>query len=230
MARGCVVVLLVWVFLLGGVVSVGVADADARRRRRVQVKPMPKSVCFRELKRLGVKYRPGKGQGIQMPVQVHGRLGGILYKSYNKKPLVLDCSLVVSLAASGPALAQHGIDEVVYSSAYQRRSIAGSRRPSQHSFGLAIDVHEFVGKRLERRVTVRNDYEQGLGDDVNCIGAPLTKQGAMLKMIDCQLSLSGRFRFVLSPDYDAAHYNHFHIEALAWAKRTRASLRPRPQH
>ena len=185
---------------------------------------MPASVCFQRLKRLKVKYKRVKRLGIRLPVRVSGAVGGVVYKSYGKKPLVLDCSLVLSLALAGPTLTQFGIERVVYSSAYQRRTIAGSKRPSQHSFGLAIDVHEFVGKRLARPLTVRDDYEQGLGDDVNCLGKPLTEEGATLKLIDCQLSRSGWFRFVLTPDYNAAHHNHFHIEALPWAKRSRASV------
>ena len=43
---------------------------------------------------------------------------------------------------------------------------------------------------------------------------------AMLRAVDCQVSRSGLFRIVLTPDYDGDHYNHFHLEALPWRERS----------
>lgn len=70
---------------------------------------------------------------------------------------------------------------------------------------------------------VDRDYEQGLGDEVDCVGQPLTQGGAILKVLQCQLVRSGLFHLVLSPDYDDAHHDHFHLEVKPWADR--AALR-----
>lgn len=183
----------------------------------------PGSSCLRELDRLGVSYEPVERRGIDVGVEVLGGIGGVRYVGYRKRPLVLDCSLVVSLARIGPYMTAHGIEQVRYSSAYQRRKVRGSDRWSKHSFGLAIDIHSFSGEALGT-LQVKNDYEQGLGDAIDCIGQPLTQGGAILRTLDCQFTRGELFDSVLTPDYDAAHYNHFHLEALPWNERAPAAL------
>lgn len=178
--------------------------------------------CLRTLDALGVEYRTVKKRGIAIGVAVTGSLGGVAYQGYRERDLVLDCSLVMSLALVGPWLRAQGIERVTYSSAYDRRTIRGTRRLSNHSFGLAIDVHT-LHREAGEALRVRDDYEQGLGHDADCVGAPLTDGGRVLKILDCQLTRSGLFRIVLDPDYDAAHYNHFHIEALPWSERSDTS-------
>jgi hypothetical protein len=96
--------------------------------------------------------------------------------------------------------------------------VRGTRRPSKHSFGLAIDIHTLEGSRLGA-VRIDRDYEQGLGDAVDCIGQPMTRGGAILKIAQCQLVRSGLFHLVLSPDYDDAHHDHLHLEARPWRER-----------
>lgn len=178
------------------------------------------SSCLAALDTLGVHYVRVRRRGIAIGVEVRGLLGGVEYRSYNRDPLVLDCSLVYSLARAGQVFLANGVERVNFSSAYQRRNIRGTRRPSRHSFGLAIDVHTFALQGGQRFATVKADYEQGLGDNADCMGQPLTPLGALLRGLDCELSGSGLFRIVLTPDYDADHYNHFHLEALPWHERT----------
>lgn len=173
--------------------------------------------CYQALDELGVAYAKKKEKGVALAVEVRGPLGGVSYRAYNGKPLVIDCSLVVSLALSGPFLAEEGIDKVTFSSATQRRNIRGTSRPSNHSFGLALDIHTFSGDDLD--LVVRDDYEQGFGDEVDCIGMTYTDAGRALRTMMCQFTRSGLFRSVLSPDYDDDHYNHFHLDVLPWAER-----------
>jgi len=174
--------------------------------------------CFRALTKLGVKFTAADRRGIDMGVRVRSPLGGVTFKHFDDKPLIIDCSLAVSLAAVGRWLLEHGIDTAHYSDAYHVRNIRGTGKRSNHSYGLAIDIHSFTGDQLS--LTIRDDYEQGLGDSVDCIGQPLTQAGAVLRTLDCQLRRSGLFRFVLDPDYDANHYNHFHLEVVPWRERT----------
>ena len=188
--------------------------------------------CLRALDRLGVAYRRVERRGIAIAVEVRGRLGGIEYRSYSGEALVLDCSLVQSLASAGSMLRARGIERVNYSSAYQRRNIRGTSRPSRHSFGLAIDVHTFV-LAGETVAVIKSDYEQGLGDAGDCVGEPLTELGGLLRAVECDLVRSDLFRALLTPDFDPDHYNHFHLEALPWSERARpeadlASARPPP--
>jgi hypothetical protein len=177
--------------------------------------------CLRMLDRLEVHYQRVKRPGIAIGVRITDRtLGGVAYRSYRKgEPLIMDCSLAYSLARAGSYLTSLGVKEAVYSSGYQRRNIRGTSRPSKHSYGLAIDVHTLIGERFGE-LRVRDDYEQGLGEERDCLGQPLTVPGSLLRTIDCHLSESGLFRHLLTPDFDADHYNHFHLEAAPWGERS----------
>lgn len=178
-----------------------------------------RSACLDKLDELGVRYRrAAPRRGIAIPVEVTGPLGGVSYEARGGRSLILDCSLVYSLAWAGRFFSEAGVSAVRYSSAYQRRNIRGTRRPSKHSFGLAIDIHAFRTEAGDL-ISVESDYEQGLGEDADCLGAPLTDAGAALRLFYCRLERSGLFRVVLTPDYDPDHYNHFHIEVLPWKGR-----------
>ena len=174
--------------------------------------------CFAELDARHVAWKHASRPGIQLGVELTGTIGGIHLTSEDQ-PLVIDCSLAVSLDEAGKYMRALGIDKATFSSAYSRRNVRGTNRPSKHSYGLAIDVHTFTGDDLGT-LRVDRDYEQGLGDDVDCVGAPMTEGGAILKTLQCQLVRSGLFYLVLSPDYDDAHHDHFHLEVTPWAQRT----------
>jgi hypothetical protein len=131
---------------------------------------------------------------------------------------VIDCSLAVSLDEAGRYARALGIDKASFSSAYSKRNVRGTNRPSKHSYGLAIDVHSFTGTELGT-MRIDRDYEQGLGGGVDCVGIPATQAGAVLKILQCQLVRSGLFHLVLSPDYDDAHHDHFHLEVKPWRER-----------
>lgn len=176
-----------------------------------------KQACRDELDARGVAWKKASRSGIANAVEITGSLGGVTLGAMDQA-LVIDCSLAVSLDEAGRYIKALGIDSVTFSSAYSRRNVRGTNRPSKHSYGLAIDVHTFVGPGLGS-LRIDRDYEQGLGDDVDCVGSPLTQGGAVLKVLQCQLARSGLFHLVLSPDYDDAHHDHFHLEVKPWAER-----------
>src|SRR5438067_472050 len=99
--------------------------------------------CTAQLDARKVSWKPASRPGIAHPVEITGPLGGIKYTSYDQ-PLVIDCSLAVSLDEAGRYLRALGFDKAVFSSAYARRNVRGTNRPSKHSYGLAIDVHSFT--------------------------------------------------------------------------------------
>jgi len=151
-------------------------------------------------------------------VEITGPLGGVTITSPSE-PLVIDCSLAVSLDEAGRYLRAAGIATATFASAYSRRLVRGTNRPSKHSYGLAIDLPTFSGPDVGA-LSVDRDFEQGLGDAVDCLGHPLTQGGATLKLLACQLARSGLFYLVLTPDFDDAHHDHFHLEARSWSERT----------
>jgi hypothetical protein len=180
--------------------------------------------CTAELDARHVSYRAASRPGISLGVEITGPLGGVAFVS-DDQPLVIDCSLAVSLDEAARYLRDLGVVKAYFSSAYSRRTVRGTSHPSKHSYGLAIDVHTFTFAPPSDLGTLRvdRDFEQGLGDDVDCLGQPLTQAGAVLGIMKCQLVRSGLFYLVLSPDYDDAHHDHFHLEARPWS--ARAALR-----
>ncbi len=178
----------------------------------------PLGSCTAELDARHVAYKPATRPGIAIAVEVTGPLGGVAITA-DDQPLVIDCSLAISLDEAGAYLRALGIDRVTFSSAYSRRNVRGTNHPSKHSFGLAIDLPIFAGDELGA-LRVDRDFEQGLGDEMDCVGAPLTRGGAVLEVLKCQLVRSGLFHLVLTPDYDDAHHDHFHLEARPWADRS----------
>lgn len=182
--------------------------------------------CLDALAALDVPHRTGpKTKGIVQPIEVTGTLGGVVWRTWGTRALVLDCSLVEALARAGRYFVEAGVTEVFYSSAHQRRNIRGTSRPSSHSYGLAIDAHWFRGPTFEK-LTVEDDWEQGLGDGYDCLGQPLTGGGGALRTVFCRMDRSGTFKHILTPDYDPDHHNHFHIEVRPWGERTDLSVAP----
>lgn len=80
---------------------------------------------------------------------------------------------------------------------YNCRTVAGSAKLSEHSHSNAVDVAAFV-LADGRRITIEDDWN----------GTRSSKE--FLRRI--RESACKRFRTVLSPDYNAAHYNHLHFD------------------
>lgn len=80
---------------------------------------------------------------------------------------------------------------------YSCRNIAGSGKLSQHAHANAIDVSAFV-LTDGRRITVENNWQSGRRE--------------MQFLAAIHDSACKRFGTVLSPDYNAAHRNHFHLD------------------
>lgn len=84
----------------------------------------------------------------------------------------------------------------------RRRQGGSSNRPSEHATANAIDISGF---RLEdgRRITVLGHWSGGT-----------TAERAFLREIRDRAC--GLFQVVLSPDYNAAHRDHFHLDMGDW--------------
>lgn len=163
--------------------------------------------CFTELSQAGARFTP-------LPDQDHGggcitrgtlRLTDAGTETTNMGPVT--CPLARNFVAWArhavkPAARQiYGQDIVRIETmgTYSCRNIYGGRsgRLSQHAFANAIDVSAFV-LADGRRVTVLSGW-RGDGRDQEFLR--LIRQSA------CR-----RFPTVLSPDYNAAHANHFHFD------------------
>ncbi len=118
-------------------------------------------------------------------------------------------AMTCNLAANFAAWARYGVQpaaRVVFGAeiekietfgTYNCRPIAGSGKLSEHAHSNAIDVSAFVLSD-GRRITVQQGWH----------GDQQTRQ--FLSLIHA--SACKRFNTVLSPDYNAAHHDHFHFD------------------
>jgi hypothetical protein len=81
---------------------------------------------------------------------------------------------------------------------YSCRNVAGTARRSAHATANAIDVAAFV-LADGRRVSVLDDWFNGTRDEREFLHV-------------VQESACKRFATVLSPEYNAAHRDHLHVE------------------
>lgn len=79
---------------------------------------------------------------------------------------------------------------------------------SQHSFAHAIDVKRFT-LRGGREISVQRHY--GRGPD-----APAHKEGQFLRAVADRVVAEGVFNVVLTPNFDRAHHNHFHLDLASY--------------
>lgn len=81
------------------------------------------------------------------------------------------------------------------------RNIAGQKRRSQHSYANALDVTGFSLKN-GKKITVLKDWGKN------------TPAGRFLR--DVRDQSCDVFQMVLSPEYNAAHRDHFHFDLGSW--------------
>lgn len=214
--------------MLGTVLVAGSrSDASAAPRKRWVVpkvptrfyKPAPKSFrdrkCLRLLRALKVPYRRMRRvKGVATPVLIRGRrIGRIRYRQLHKngrQRLLMDCRLAVALRRASDILWANNIRTVIHNNFYSWRYVAGSGRLSRHALGLAIDIFGFIDSR-GRRMSIRKDYEKGLGYGRTCAGNAKTIKGRILRDLSCDLDRSNVFEAILTPDYDKGHRDHLHI-------------------
>lgn len=84
---------------------------------------------------------------------------------------------------------------------------------TRHPAGLAIDVG-LLHKKDGRWLSVARQFQGHIGDKTCGEGAhvPEAPDAKELRALVCEASDLGVFTYVLTPDYNAAHVDHFHME------------------
>ncbi len=201
-------------------------DGDAvlgRASARIDVMPpTAKGGCLGELDALGVDFVEGPAaNGIQRPVTVTLPLNGIEYRNSSgttRRTLFLDCELAKSLYRSAELWKAHGVVAVTDYGIYNYRCINQNVRPpctgssfSQHAFAMAIDLALF---HLEdgTRLSVNDDFIKDAGH--TCDDGPPGGgfKNELLHTLACELYDLEVFKILLTPNYNAAHRNHYHVD------------------
>lgn len=174
-------------------------------------------------------------QGVADPITVMLPLNGVTYRySANDTPretLFGDCALMRSLAQAAPIMRARGVEQVIDIGVYNYRCIDQSKTPpncnmSQHAYAKAIDLAGFVTGD-GTRYSVLDDWVIDTTD--TCTADTENEKDAFLHELICELKAAGVWNIVLTPNYNDAHRNHFHVDLTAgsdFIERTGADSHP----
>lgn len=188
---------------------------------------LDRAACEAELGRRHISYdRVAEARGVVAPLRLTGPLSGVTFrsnlpasKSRSSPYDIYDCRLVLSLDDfARDVLVKHDIVEVIHLSVYRPVStkVALKGPGRRHGGALAIDAAFFKTKD-GRTLTVEKDFSP------RRIGArpcPAPKDASELRRIACEANDARIFNVLLTPDFNRAHHNHFHLEVTAGVRWT----------
>ncbi len=198
----------------------------------VTIAPPVDTSCHAQLDALGLDWEvAGANRGIADPVWVEPLIAGVSYRyveSAEPTRLLADCELAVRLHALSELVASYGLDEVVHIGIYNYRCIGGGDpatgcTPSQHAFARAIDIHAVGERATGRYYNVEFDWVIDRSRDV-CPGNAMTEADVALHEMACSMWSDRIFQIVLTPDYNDAHRNHFHVDLTEGSMTIRSSV------
>ena len=184
-----------------------------------------REACEAELTRRAVPFVRGEAtEGVLAPVRLRGAIRGVAIHSdravkdrERSMYEIFDCRLVLALDDFSEMLAHRDVVEMIHMNAYRPKSQNGCTQKYwglQHCAALAVDVRAF--KRKDGSVLeVERDFHGriGLGTCVAGIApSPPTAQATELWSFVCGAAERALFNVMLTPNYNAEHKNHFHLE------------------
>jgi hypothetical protein len=179
--------------------------------------PYDPAACRARLRELGIHYVDWQEvRGIEDSIVVRPPIGGVHFLdgtfTGRERPLLMDCRLAISLHRMAVQLRQTWrIVELTHFGIYNYRCMPNSDpcRPSTHARGLGIDISAFRDER-GHVFSVRDDFEPNGAP--TCPARAVDGDDQTLKDIACWLYGSRTFSLVLTPNYNEAHHNHFHLD------------------
>ncbi len=160
--------------------------------------------------------------GVTDPVTLTTPINGMVHRyTSNTTPratFYMDCTLARSLAKAAAILRAHDVVEVADIGVYNYRCIGGEGTPpncpqgiSQHAYAKAIDLAAF--KTSDGTVyTVNTDWIIDPDSEETCAAPTIAGKDAFLHDVICELKAADVWNIVLTPNYNAAHRDHFHVD------------------
>lgn len=198
---------------------------DARRAPNVRYADMTREGCLTELTRRQITFAKGPAVwNVRAPVFLRGPLHGVrVHSRYvvpggSHAPLeIMGCRLVLALDDFSALLAAHDIVEVLHLSAWRSRKEGGCTPKydgKQHCAALALDVAAFK-RRDGSVIDVKRDFRGKVGVATCAPGAapkPASEKASLLWSLVCDAAARGLFHVILTPNYNAQHHDHLHLE------------------
>jgi hypothetical protein len=180
----------------------------------------PALTCQQQLQQLNVNFAAGPaGPGVADPVTVQTPLNGVIFnRNAGAQPtqLYVDCSFALALHRATAGMIARGIDAVAHFGTYNYRCIGNQGTPpnctiglDQHAYATAIDFASFSGGGTT--YSVLDDWVIDGGGDT-CTAATSSDKDALLHGLACSWFGAGIFNIILTPNYNADHRNHFHVD------------------
>jgi hypothetical protein len=160
-------------------------------------------------------------QGVTDPVTVTFPLNGMPFRYTDsttpRKTAMMDCTLAKSLAEAAPIWKAHDVVEVADYGIYNYRCIGSTGTPpncpsgmSQHAYAKAIDLVAFTTSD-STTYTVKTDFVID-PDGKTCTAPTEPGKDTWLHQLICELKANRVWNIVLTPNYNADHRDHFHVD------------------
>jgi hypothetical protein len=188
----------------------------------VSIDPPQAESCHEWLDLYGLDYELGPSrEGVADPVTVTTPINGIEYRYYGqdkvRSSMFMDCELALSLAEAASHLRAHDVVEATDIGIYNYRCIGGGTPPdcprgvSEHAYALAIDLHGFTDAG-GTFYSVEDDWVIDPDGEETCSATTENAKDRFLHELICELKDAGVWNIVLTPNYNADHRNHFHVD------------------
>lgn len=188
--------------------------------------------CLEELRALGVPFEEATARGVVDAVRLKGPLNGVTIASEatsntTKDPMA--CAFVKSLWAFAHELRAHDVVRLGTLGAYCYRCCCqwsetnfcrgvddpepncGQNGYSNHSFGRALDVR-YVYTKDGVRYDVQKDFSESSQSTCGAARAAQTGKSRVLYDLVCDVAAKRIFATILTPNYNEAHRDHFHMD------------------
>lgn len=185
----------------------------------VEIGALSDRACLRALTRSHVAFERVHGgvPGIATPVTLTGPLQGVWLRGSGERHMheTMDCRLAVALVRFAQFLHPLGVRGLRHISLYRAPSASQLENgtAARHGVGLAADISAFVMDDNTSFVVAR-DFHGRRRRPVCGPTARVPNDGAAraLRTFFCEAARRGVFSILLSPNFNRAHYNHFHLE------------------
>ncbi len=183
------------------------------------------ATCRDWLDHYGVVYTVGPAnQGVGDPVTVTTPINGMPFRylgnTSQRAKFFMDCTLARSLVEAAPHWRSRGIVEVQDIGVYNYRCIGTGTPPncpsgmSQHAYAKAIDLARFVHAD-GTTYTVETDWVIDPDSEDTCTAPTEDAKDGWLHQVICALKAADVWTIALTPNYNAAHRDHFHVDLTA---------------
>ena len=179
------------------------------------------STCIAALSDSGVDFNISAAQpGVSTPVNLIMPIQEIgfryLESDEGRGSMMMDCDLAMTIVGAIPVFKKYGVKEVLDIGVYNYRCIGGGTPPncpngvSQHAYAKALDIGGFV---LEDSATLILSEDWVINDSIpTCDIQETTRKDSILHLIACEMHDLQLWGNTLTPNYNDAHWNHFHLD------------------